>query len=204
MGIAERKERQKQEVRESILQSAWKLVHEEGWQALSIRKIADAIEYSVPVVYDHFENKEAILFEFNKRGFRLLGEKLKEAKEHHKAPAKQLEAMAYAYWDFAFNNQEYYQVMFSLGMPGCEQVKKMPEILDFTEGIKGTIEKIFEENGKKEGNSYLKLNSFWSMLHGLISINLVAQQRSQKGVSKDELNKMILQDFICNFIKGLA
>ena len=66
MGITERKERQRKEVRDSILQSAWQLVNEEGWQNLSIRKIADAIEYSVPVVYDHFENKEAILSEFNR------------------------------------------------------------------------------------------------------------------------------------------
>src|SRR3982751_1592473 len=99
MGIIERKERQRQEVRDSILEAAWKLVHEDGWANLSIRKIADAIEYSVPVVYDHFENKEAILFEFNKRGFRLLGEKLREVAAKHSKPTEQLEAMAYAYWD---------------------------------------------------------------------------------------------------------
>lgn len=40
----------------------------EGWQSLSIRKIADAIEYSIPVIYDHFENKEAILHEMGKDG----------------------------------------------------------------------------------------------------------------------------------------
>src|SRR3954471_20352876 len=127
MGIVERKERQRKEVRDSILESAWKLVNEDGWQSLSIRKIADAIEYSVPVVYDHFENKEAILFEFNKMGFKLLSDKLKETKDKYKEPASQLEAIAYAYWDFAFQNKEYYQVMFGLGMPGCEQIKKMPE-----------------------------------------------------------------------------
>ena len=58
MGIAERKLRQKVEVKASILQAAWQLVEKEGWQSLSIRKIADAIEYSAPVIYDHFENKE--------------------------------------------------------------------------------------------------------------------------------------------------
>src|SRR3954471_13409319 len=110
MGIAERKERQRKEVRDSILESAWKVVNQEGWQNLSIRKIADAIEYSVPVVYDHFENKEAILSEFNRRGFKLLGDKLLEAKAKHKKANLQLEAIAYAYWDFAFQNREYYQL----------------------------------------------------------------------------------------------
>jgi len=203
MGITERKERQRKEVRDSILQSAWHIVHEEGWQTLSIRKIADAIEYSIPVVYDHFENKEAIIFEFNKMGFRLLGETLKEAIALHKKPTDQLEAIAYAYWDFAFQNKEYYQVMFGLGMPGCEQVKQMQEIMDFTIIIKGTIELILEENGNKEANSFLKFNSFWSMLHGLVSINLMTPPAEHDGIDRQEMNKMVLNDFIKGFINGL-
>src|SRR4051812_47139326 len=122
MGIAERKLRQKQEVRCSILTAAWQLVKEEGWQSLSIRKIADAIEYSAPVIYDHFENKEGILFEFTRRGFRLLTEELVKAKEGSSSPETQLEAMAYCYWEFALDHKEYYQLMYGLGMPGCDMV----------------------------------------------------------------------------------
>jgi AcrR family transcriptional regulator len=203
MGIAERKERQRKEVRESILQSAWQLVNEEGWQNLSIRKIADAIEYSVPVVYDHFENKEAILFEFNKQGFKLLGDKLKDARDSHSEAEKQLEAIAYAYWDFAFEHKEYYQVMFGLGMPNCEQVKNTPEILDFTNIIISTVQLIFDEKGNTGGNTFLKLNSFWSMLHGLVSINIMAPSMNMDGMSREQMNKMVLSDFISGFIKGL-
>lgn len=79
MGIVERKLRQKEEMRTSILEAAWKLVQQDGWQSLSIRKIADAIEYSVPVIYYHFENKEAILLEFTREGFQLLTQKVSEA-----------------------------------------------------------------------------------------------------------------------------
>src|SRR4051812_27052513 len=102
MGIAERKIRQKEGVKASILHAAWNVVMEEGWQALSIRKIADAIEYSVPVVYSHFENKEAILHEFAKEGFRMLTEEVEKAKNSQKDPRKQLQAISKAYWDFAF------------------------------------------------------------------------------------------------------
>jgi hypothetical protein len=87
--------------------------------------------------------------------------------------------------------------MFGLGMPGCEQIKKMPEILEFTETIKATIEQIAAERNNKDANSYLKLNSFWSMVHGLVSINLMTSE------SKEEFNKMILKDFVKVFIKGL-
>src|SRR4051812_16156665 len=106
MGITERRLRQKDEVRSSIMATAWQMVREEGWQSLSIRKIADAIEYSVPVIYDHFENKDAILMEFAKEGFQLLSKKIQSAKEKHSDPAEQLKTVASAYWNFAFKNKE--------------------------------------------------------------------------------------------------
>src|ERR1700730_1555825 len=133
MGITERKLRQKEEVRASILAAASQLVEKEGWQSLSIRKIAEAIEYSAPVIYDHFENKEAILLEFTKRGFQLLNTELAKAKKRFPNPAQQIEAMAYAYWKFAFTHKTYYQLMYGLGMPGCETVKQISELGTFTE-----------------------------------------------------------------------
>jgi len=203
MGIAERKERQKKEVRDSILDSAWKLVNEEGWQNLSIRKIADAIEYSVPVVYDHFENKEAILSVFNRRGFVLLGDEIRAAKARHAAPKEQLEAIAYAYWDFAFDHKEYYQLMFGLGMPGCEELAKVPELIAFIEVIGSTIAQIVKDAGR-DTDVQLKVRSFWSMIHGLVSINLLAPPSAHAGVSQEQMNKMILKDFIIGFIKALT
>lgn len=202
MGITERKERQRKEVRESILNSAWQLVNEEGWQNLSIRKIADAIEYSVPVVYDHFENKEAILSEFNRKGFKLLGDALNEAKEKHTQSAHQLEAIAYAYWDFAFQNKEYYQLMYGLGMPTCESLNQVPELTAFVGVMHSTIDEILKQaNNKTE--TWLKVHSFWSMIHGLVSINLVAPPVSHLGMNQNDFNKTILSDFIKGFIKGL-
>lgn len=173
MGIAERKERQKKGVRESILQAAWHLVNEEGWQNLSIRKIADAIEYSVPVVYDHFENKEAILSEFNRQGFKLLGDKLGEAKSKADIPALQLENIAFAYWDFAFDNKEYYQLMYGVGMPTCESLTKVPELMAFIGVIHSTIDEIIKASSHPEIETWLKVHYFWSMTHGLVSINLI-------------------------------
>src|SRR5688572_32654528 len=98
MGTIERRQRQKEEVYDSILKAAWKLVLESGWQGLSIRKIADAIEYSIPVVYDHFENKEAILNEFTRQGFRMLNENLVEAGRKETQPVEHLKAVTFAYW----------------------------------------------------------------------------------------------------------
>lgn len=199
MGIAERKIRQKEEVRASILKAAWQVVEEEGWQALSVRKIADAIEYSVPVIYDHFENKEAILLEFTRMGFRQLNEDLLKVRERQEEPEQQIRVMAYAYWDFALHNREYYQLMYGLGMPSCETVRQIPELQAFTGIFQEPIKALLDKGGKDSSGSFLKLNTLWSFLHGLISINRVNDvEDKRKG-----LNDMILKDFIGSFIAGL-
>src|SRR5258705_11236970 len=115
MGISERRLRQKDEVRSSILSTAWQMVKEDGWESVSIRKIADAIEYSVPVIYDHFENKEAILMEFAKDGFRMLSKKIQAAKEKYDDPAEQLKQEAMAYGSLPLRIKENNSLLMGLG-----------------------------------------------------------------------------------------
>src|ERR1700749_2278037 len=148
MGITDRKLRQKEEVRASILDTAWEMVVTEGWQSFSIRKIADAIEYSVPVIYSHFENKDAILLEFNKKGFQLLVESLTAAKAGQSNPADEIRAMGRAYWQFAFSNKEYYQLMFGLGIPTCETAVKIPAMAEFNQVITSSIVAMVPEGQK--------------------------------------------------------
>lgn len=198
MGIAERRLRQKEEVRANILSTAWRLVKEEGWQSLSIRKIADAIEYSVPVIYDHFENKEDILLQFGKDGFGLLIKKLQQARKKSDDPAEQLRLIADAYWNFAFKNKEYYQLMFGLGIACCETDKCIPEESAFRNIVMEPINAILDENKKKGINACLKYHTFWSVMHGLISIKMLSYSEIA-----DELNKMVLDDAIEGFIKNL-
>lgn len=199
MGISERRIRQKEEVKASILATAWQLVKEEGWQSLSIRKIAEAIEYSVPVIYDHFQNKEAILIEFGKEGFGQLLKKLQQAKKKTDNPAEQLRLIADAYWNFAFKQKEYYQLMFGLGIECCETEKCIMEEAAFREIVMEPINAILSrKNGKKEVNPCLKYHTYWSVLHGLISIKMLNYSPVE-----DELNKMVLDDAIEGFIKNL-
>lgn len=197
MGIAERRQRQKDEIRTAILDTAWDIVDREGWQALSIRKIAEAIEYSVPVIYDHFENKEAILHEFTVRGFRELNDQLRKAKAQFSDPARQLEAIAYSYWRFAFENKEYYQLMYGLGLPTCETAARIPEIGALGELIMLPIKALIELNSSKDADPHLKFQTFWSLLHGLVSINMMGNKHE-----REELNMMVLKDFLQGFLSG--
>jgi AcrR family transcriptional regulator len=198
MGISERRLKEKEKLRTNILGTAWQMVEDDGWQSLSIRKIADAIEYSVPVIYDHFENKEAILFEFAKEGFTRLTKKIEEAINKTENPADQLKQVAYAYWDFAFKYKEHYQLMYGMGMQGCEVEKCLPEKATFRNLVMEPITKLIEQGSNPKSNPCLKYYTFWSILHGLISI-----KNMRGSAASDEINKLVMDDAIAGFIKNL-
>lgn len=198
MGIAERKSRQRDEMRASILEAAWQLVQQDGWPALSIRKVADAIEYSVPVIYYHFENKEAILLEFTRRGFGLLTQEINEARHETDKVEDQLMRMAQAYQRFAFSNPEYYQLMFGLGIPTCEMVNSVDELKDFSDTVVGVIQAAIAQSRSPETDYWLKYHTYWSMLHGLVSIQMIGDR-----AKTDPRNSLILQDAIQGFISTL-
>jgi AcrR family transcriptional regulator len=187
--------RLKEETRINILDAALQIVKEDGWQALSMRKIADVIEYTAPIIYEYFANKEAILLELARKGYLLLAKDLQEAKSEHRLPAKQLEAMWLAYWNFAFANKELYQGMFGVTTNfSCDMVKNLPEA-DlpwelFTEVI-GELMNITDMDSEIICKKYY---TFWSVVHGLVSINLLS-----RGFS-DEMNRKVLTDTIGGII----
>jgi len=74
MGIKERQERDREAVRRAILDAARDLFVTEGYQNVSIRKIAERIEYSPAAIYGYFASKDDIFFALAEEGFRLLGD----------------------------------------------------------------------------------------------------------------------------------
>ncbi|MFC0397251.1 TetR/AcrR family transcriptional regulator [Paraburkholderia rhizosphaerae] len=111
MGIAERKNREKQALRERILDASRRIVVREGFAALSMRKIADAIEYSPATLYLHFENRDEIARALCTEGFAQL---LDTLKPHLSIadPAERLKALWRAYVAFGVAHQQTYQLIF--------------------------------------------------------------------------------------------
>jgi len=197
MASKERIQRLKEETRTSILDAAYKIVKEEGWQALSMRKIADEIEYTAPIIYEYFSNKEAILAELNKKGYLYLAKEMEEAKNKHALPADQLEAMWMAYWNFAFKKKELYQLMFGVSMNCCTG-QKTPEAEAPAKLVNDVIRQLINGKDLSETDVCRKYYTFWSVIHGLVSINLV-----NKGGS-DEINRLVLKDAIGGIIKSIT
>ncbi|PPL00367.1 transcriptional regulator, TetR family [Parapedobacter indicus] len=198
MGISERKQRQLEQVRSAILAQSWQIVEEEGWDALSIRRIADAIEYSTPVVYKHFESKEAIRSAFSQEGYALLASRLHQAKRTHDRPTDQLMALSQAYWAFAEEHPKHYQIMYGLGIPTCEMVRETQEIMEVSTVFHGTIEAAIQESKQPNADVHLKAMTFWSILHGLVAMGMIA------GPGDPQTAKRILEDATAGFIKALV
>ena len=197
MGLSERKIKHRQEVRASILEAAQDVVLKEGWEALSIRKIAEAIDYSVPVIYDHFINKDALLLEFVKQGFGLLNTELERATESIDDPEMQIRAIGNAYLKFAADHKEYYRLMFGLGIPSCESVKEIAELNNFVHIVIEPISILIKQNTRKQMEERIKFKSFWAALHGLISIDIMDI------TVRKSTNKNVLEDFFESFLAGI-
>lgn len=116
MTIIDRKLREKQEMRSSILEAAKELFAEDGFQNVSIRKIADKIEYSPATIYLYFKDKDAILFDLHNEGFRKLFEWQRD-RAKIKDPVKRLSELLQGYLSFALKEPEYYDLMFMLFTP---------------------------------------------------------------------------------------
>lgn len=197
MGSKDRIQRVKETTRINILDASLNIVKEEGWPALSMRKVADAIEYTVPVIYEYFENKDAILLELTRKGFLILTKDLNDAKAKHRLPAKQLEAMWLAYWHFAFAEKELYQVMFGVNVNCCELAEKLPESEAPYDIISLVIGQLMLPHKATEDEVCIKYHTFWSVIHGLISINIVNKSAS------DEVTNEVLRIALSGIINSI-
>jgi len=173
-------------------------VQEEGWQALSIRKIADAIEYSAPVIYKHFENKDAIVAYFTKVGFSLLAKQLASTIKASETADVNLYRLAISYWKFAFENKKYYEIMFGLGIPQCEVVNSIKEMKVASEVMLNCISRCIKENHVDRIDLFLKFKTFWSILHGIITIEFI----SNTTTNPEEVSPILI-DAIQGFIISL-
>lgn len=172
MGISERKEREKEEMRKMITTAAMKMFLEDGYAKTSIRNIADSIEYSPGTIYLYYKDKDELLYEVQAQAFL----KLLEAFKTHatsKDPIRRLEQLGKTYVSFGLENPELYDLMFIIRAPmnvddelhkdnGGETFFYLVDCLE--ECMKNGL-LIF----KDPMQAALQV---WSMMHGLVSLNL--------------------------------
>ena len=113
MGVKERQERDREAVSRAILDAARELFVSHGYQEVSIRKIADRIEYSPAAIYGYFPSKDDIFFALAEEGFRLLfsrGEGITASAMGN--PVDVLRTIFWRYYEFSKTHPEYFALMF--------------------------------------------------------------------------------------------
>ena len=171
MGVTERKEREKQKMRASILNAAMKLFLEESYDEVSLRKIADEIEYSPATVYNYFKDKDEILYALHNVAFDKFYEELSKA-NNIKNPMKRLKKLGTLYVSFAFKNPKYYDLMFIMRSP----IKNIHSEEDWKKGhesfqlLKDCVADCIKEGYLKRTNADTAAFAMWSFVHGMASL----------------------------------
>jgi AcrR family transcriptional regulator len=113
LGLKERQERDREAVSRSILDAARELFVTHGYQEVSIRKIAERIEYSPAAIYSYFPSKDDIFFALAEEGFRLLfSYGASPRADEHDDPIEAIRAMFWRYYEFSKEHPEYFALMF--------------------------------------------------------------------------------------------
>ena len=111
MGIKERQDRERLAVRDAILTAARDLFVAEGYGQVSIRKIAERIEYSPAAIYSYFPSKDDIFFALAEEGFQRLDQAI-EAVAGAPDPIDDLRRCWWAFYQFSKDQREFFHLMF--------------------------------------------------------------------------------------------
>ncbi|MGV9411963.1 TetR/AcrR family transcriptional regulator [Nocardia sp. NPDC003693] len=109
-----RRERERAEREKRIVDTARELAETQGWDAVTVRKLAEAIEYSQPVLYSHFAGKDAIVTAVAEQGFAELAVAARELRTGADTPEQALVLVAEGYLAFARESSALYDAMFLL------------------------------------------------------------------------------------------
>jgi AcrR family transcriptional regulator len=180
MSSAERKAREKEELKTLILKASMKLFVEKGIEQTTIRNIADAIDYSIGTVYVYFKDKSAILYALHTQCFAELGGQFRVL-QNVKDPMERLKAMGKVYIQYAMDNPDKYDLMFNLKEP-MEFLNDI-QAIGWDEGaatfevVRATVQECIKA-GHFEGHNLEPLcYLIWSCVHGMCSLEIRARTK---------------------------
>ncbi|AWB43791.1 hypothetical protein DCC85_05840 [Paenibacillus sp. CAA11] len=177
MGIQERKEREREETRNQILSAAEKLFLNKGYTHVSMRNIAQEIEYSTTVIYKIFPNKQAILLQLFTDKYSNLLQQFETIRLVPEAePLRTLENLMWAYINFGREFPDYYHMAVIRNVVREEeQLEYMDEDSIFIR-IYGTFVECVREclpaEATGSSDAELTAQTLWASLHGALSLRI--------------------------------
>jgi len=161
--IVERKLRDKEARRAKIIGVARRIAELEGWPNVTVRRLADEISYSQPVLYAHFGSREGVLAAVAIEGFKEIGLALEKTRKRPESESA-IEALASAYLAFAALSPALYEAMFSLSLSVPFDDPATPPELHFAFA---QLLELFRGQGSK---APILSELFWASLHGIAEL----------------------------------
>jgi AcrR family transcriptional regulator len=174
LGPRERREREREEVRTRILDAARELFANEGVESVTMRRIADRIEYSPTAIYFHFRDKEALLAELCDSDFRAFAHGFTLIAQISD-PVERLRAAGRAYVEFGLNNQSHYRLMFMTPKTtDASTIAKGNPEEDAYAFLKGIVAELMATGRFRDDLTDFDLTAqvIWSAMHGLVSLEI--------------------------------
>ncbi|MFI1651897.1 TetR/AcrR family transcriptional regulator [Streptomyces avidinii] len=167
MSVQDRKERERAERERLIVATARELAEQQGWDAVTTRRLAERIEYSQPVLYSHFRGKREIIGAVALEGAAEMAAAVRAAASGAKGPRERVAALARAYLDFAEHNPAVYDALFQLdgGLAYAQE--------DTPEPLKDAFAALLECLAEVAGDGVhpgMFTEVFWAALHGLATL----------------------------------
>jgi len=178
MGVKERREREKSETRDKILDAARELFVSEGYEGVSMRRVADKIEYSPTAIYVHFADKEELFRELCHQDYARLAEVF-QSSVMSTDPVERLKQIGRIYLDFGARYPNHYKFMFMTLHPPHEfddedrEMRGNPE-KDAYAFLKWAVEEAIAARCFREElrDPELISQTLWAGIHGVISLNI--------------------------------
>jgi AcrR family transcriptional regulator len=193
MGVKERKERDRQEMRETILKSAHQLFVDKGFEDVSIRNIAEAVEYSPATIYLYFKDKDEIFYAIHQEAFKFFNDYVADLLKIKDA-FKRLIKMGERYIQFSKEYPKYYTIMFLTESPmhNYDDSEKWQEGCKTHEFLEATIAQCIQEGHFKGYDHRALAFTIWSYVHGMCSLSLRGRMKIYE---EAEQAKMIDKSF---------
>jgi AcrR family transcriptional regulator len=177
MGVKERREREKQELRQRIVDTARDLFARDGYEAVSMRRIADAIEYSPTAIYLYFPDKSALFREICKQDFHSLAATFQRI-GRIEDPVERIRQIGLAYVRFGVKNPNHYRLMFMTKI----DIQPAPEDLahkgdptrDGYSFLKQAVQEAIDGGAFRDGldDAELVTQTLWAAVHGVTSLEV--------------------------------
>ena len=193
-----RRERDRESLRRRILQAATDLAHSEGWANVSMRRIAEAIDYTAPALYHHFANKDAVIVALRQHGYQLLLERFERIRSND--PVERLAAMSRHHVDFAFEHPELFNAMYGHGGVSCESTDA-PLEAQLVAGIVHHSARMLFTDDERSTRFDDEIDAVWASMHGIVALALSGPIEGGRSRAK-ALSQIVLNNTITAWTCG--